>query len=55
MVEGWVEGCLERIGEDHPDEEMLFRDLWDDESERDVVLESLKANCEVRVGRPPGL
>jgi hypothetical protein len=20
-VEGWVEGCLERIGEDHPEEE----------------------------------
>jgi hypothetical protein len=22
-VEGWVEGCLERIGEDDPDEEQL--------------------------------
>jgi hypothetical protein len=21
-VEGWVEGCLERIGEDHPEEEL---------------------------------
>ncbi len=28
-VEGWVEGCLERIGEDDPEEEQLFRDLWE--------------------------
>jgi hypothetical protein len=54
-VDGWVEGCLERIGEDHPEEELLFRDLWEDETQRDVVLESLKADCEVRTGRPPGL
>jgi hypothetical protein len=54
-IEGFVEGCLERIGEDDPDEEQLFRDLWDDETQRDVVIESLKADCEVRVGRPAGL
>ena len=54
-VEGWVEGCLERVGEDDPEEERLFRDLWDDESQRDVVIESLKADCEVRTGRPAGL
>jgi len=53
-VEGWVEGCLERIGEDDPDEEQLFRDPWGDETQRDVVIESLKADCEVRTGRPPG-
>jgi len=35
--------------------EDLFRDLWDDETQREVVIESLKADCEVRVGRPPGL
>ncbi len=29
-VEGWVEGCLKRIGEDDPEEEQLFRDLWED-------------------------
>ena len=29
-IEGFVEGCLERIGEDNPDEEQLFRDLWQD-------------------------
>src|SRR5215208_1959125 len=52
-IEGWVEGCLERIGEDHPDEELLFRDLWDDETQREVVIESLQADCEVRTGRPP--
>ncbi len=49
---GWVEGCLERIGEDDPDEELLFRDLWDDGTQREVVIESLKADCEVRAGRP---
>jgi hypothetical protein len=53
-VDGWVEGCLERIGEDYPEEELLFRDLWEDETQRDVVIESLKADCEVRTGRPPG-
>ena len=51
-VEGFVEGCLERIGEDYPDEERLFRDLWEDETQREVVVESLKADCEVRTGRP---
>jgi hypothetical protein len=51
-IEGWGEGCLERIGEDDPDEEQVFRDLWEDETQRDVVVESLKADCEVRTGRP---
>jgi len=54
-VDGFVEGCLERIGEDHPDEELLFRDLWDNETQRDLVTESLKADCEVRAGKPHGL
>jgi hypothetical protein len=54
-VEGFVEGCLGRIGEDNPEEEQIFRDLWDDESQREVVVEILKADCEVRTGRPPGL
>ena len=54
-VDGWVEGCLERIGEDHPEEEVLFRNLWEDETQREVVIESLKADCEIRTGRPAGL
>ena len=54
-VDGWVEGCLERIGEDYPEEEQLFRDLWDDETQRDVVIDCLKADCEVRTGRPADL
>ena len=54
-IEGWVEGCLERIGEDHPEEEQLFRDLWEDETQREVVIESLKADCEIKTGRPAGL
>jgi hypothetical protein len=53
-VSGWVEGCLERIGEDYPEEELLFRDLWEDETQREVVIESLQADCEVKTGRPPG-
>jgi hypothetical protein len=40
---------------DDPEEEQLFRDLWDDETQREVVMESLKADCRVRTGRPPGL
>ncbi len=51
-VEGWVEGCLERIGEDDPGEEQVFRDLWEDDTQREVVIESLKADCQVRTGRP---
>ena len=54
-MEGWVEGFLERLGEDNPEEELLFRDLWEDETQREVVLDSLKADCEVRTGRPAGL
>jgi hypothetical protein len=54
-VECWVEGCLQRIGEDDPDEELLFRDLlWEDETQREVVIDCLKADCEVRTGRPAG-
>jgi hypothetical protein len=55
VVEEFVEGCLERIGEDDPEEELLFRDLWDDETQREVEIESLKADCQVRTGRPEGL
>jgi hypothetical protein len=53
-IEGFVAGCLERIGEDNPEVEQLFRDLWDDETQRETVVESLKADCEVRAGKPPG-
>jgi hypothetical protein len=45
--------ALQRIAsdEDDPDEERLFRDLWDDETQREVVIDCLKADCEVRTGR----
>ncbi len=49
-VEGFVEGCLERMGEDEPEDEALFRDLW--EGERETVLAILQAECEVLSGRP---
>jgi hypothetical protein len=50
-----VERSLQRIGEDNLEEELLFRDLWEDETQREVVIDSLKADCEVRTGRPAGL
>jgi hypothetical protein len=37
---------------DNPAEEQVFRDLWEYETQREVVIESLKADCEVRRGRP---
>jgi hypothetical protein len=36
-----------------PDEELIFRDLREDDTQREMVIESLKADCEVRRGRPP--
>ena len=50
-MEGWAEGCLERIRVYDPDDERLFQDLWEYESQREVVIESLKADCEIRPGR----
>ena len=38
---------MERIGEDEPKDEAHFRDLWEDESERETVLTILQAECEV--------
>ncbi len=35
-VRGFVEGCLERIGEDNIEDEALFRDMWEDEGEIDA-------------------
>ncbi len=52
-VEGFVEGCLERIGEDDPEGEQLLRGEWE-EGDREMALEALKAECEIRPGRPPG-
>jgi hypothetical protein len=43
---------LETIGEDDPDEGQIFRDLWEDETQWEVVIESLKANRNVIAGRP---
>ena len=37
VVEEFVEGCLDRIGEDDPEEEHLFRDLWEDENQRESL------------------
>ena len=42
-------------GEDNPEEELLLRDLWEDETQREVVIESFKADCEIRTGSPAGL
>jgi hypothetical protein len=43
-----------RVGEDgDPDEEEIFRDLWGGETQREMVIDCLKADCEVRMGWPP--
>ena len=59
-IGGFVEGCLERIAEDeaegrvHPDDIRAshFRAMWFDPvlaslDRRDLVMESLKAECEI--------
>ncbi len=51
-VEGFVEGCLERIGEDDPDGEDFLRGIWEEGDDRGFVLEALKGEVEVRPGRP---
>ncbi len=51
-VEGFVEGCLERMGEDYPEDEALFRAQWEDEGESETVLGILQAECEVLPGSP---
>ena len=51
-VEGFVEGCLERIGDADPHEEDFLRGLWEEGDDRDFVLEALKSGVEVRPGRP---
>jgi len=51
-IEGFVEGCLERIGEDESEDEDLFRALWEDEGERETVLAILQTECEVLPADP---
>lgn len=52
-IEGFVEGCLERIDEDDPDGEDLLRGKWE-KGDKEMALEVLQAECEVRAGRPMG-
>ena len=47
-----MEGCLELSREDHPEDDAMLRDPWEDEAKKDTVLGILKAECEVRTGRP---
>lgn len=49
-VEGWVEGYLERMGEDNPERRRTAAGRIG--RGRDLVLEVLKAVCEIRVGCP---
>jgi hypothetical protein len=51
-VEGFVEWCPQRIGEDDPDEEGFLRGVWEDGEDRGFVLETLKGGVDVRTGRP---
>jgi hypothetical protein len=52
LDEKYVEGALERIGEDAPDEEAFLRGIWEEGDDRGFVLEALKGGVEVRAGRP---
>ena len=56
LVKGFVEGCLDRIAEDEPEEADFLRNLWEvgEEEDRASVLEMLKEVCEVREGRFDG-
>ena len=53
-IEGFVEGCLERIGEDDQVGEDLLRSEWE-EGDKEMVLEIIKGECDVRPGRPQWL
>lgn len=50
-IAGFIEGCLERIGEDALNGEDLLRGEWE-EGDRGVMIEVLKAGVEVRTGQP---
>jgi hypothetical protein len=50
LKEGFGEGCLERIGEYDPHGEMFLRGIWE-EGETEMVLDTVKSRCEVRLGR----
>jgi hypothetical protein len=47
-------GLPGQVGEDNAEEEQIFETSGEDEAQREVVMEVLKADCEVRRGRPPG-
>jgi hypothetical protein len=44
-----VEGCLERIGEDGPDEEEFLRGVWEDSDNREFVLQYCKSGLLQRI------
>ncbi len=46
-----MEGCLERISEDDSEGKEIIRSEWEG-GDQEMVLEMLKAECEVRRGRP---
>jgi hypothetical protein len=52
LDERYVEGRLERIGEDDPDEEDFLKGIWEEGHDREFVLETLKEGVDVRTGRP---
>ena len=53
-VEGFVEGCLVRIGEDDPEGEDFLRSEWE-EGDKEMALDILKTGFEVCSGRPEPL
>jgi hypothetical protein len=51
-VDGWIEGCLNRIAEDRPDAAKSLREYLRDPEMREHVLGVLRSECEMRPGRP---
>jgi hypothetical protein len=41
-----------KVGEAYPEDEQIFRNLREDETQKELVIDSFKADCEVRTGRP---
>ena len=51
-VEGFVEGCLRGRGEGAPDDEALFRNLWEEGGERERILTILQVPAEIFLVKP---
>jgi hypothetical protein len=51
-VDGFVEGCLQRVAEDRLEDARNLRESLKDPELRGHVLDVLKSECDVRAGKP---